>query len=136
MLHFGMLTIRKNLFMVESNHKSATLSRSPRQKVGWQNDGLGTTKLFKRPKIGKSFFQSWIFAIFCCWDFVHFSKIKNEPFSTPIYHQKRLDIGKKSYTMTTGPEKWRKCTSQIFKLHHTLFSLTGRAFFKMSKCVK
>ena len=32
--HFGMQMIRQDQFMDKSDHKSATLSRSPRQKVG------------------------------------------------------------------------------------------------------
>ena len=55
--HFTTQMIRKNQFMVESDHKIATLSRSPRQKVVDQNDVLGPTKLFTRPKIRKSFFS-------------------------------------------------------------------------------
>ena len=32
-VHFRLVMIRKNQFMIEGNHKIQTLSRSPRQKV-------------------------------------------------------------------------------------------------------
>ena len=41
--------IRKNLIMIESDHKSSTLFLRPRQKVG------GGKNIFTRPKIWKSF---------------------------------------------------------------------------------
>ena len=72
-------------------------------------------------------------------NFQIFAKNKNSPFSMPIYHQTRLDTEKKSCATTIGTEKRKKCTSQIFlilKIHHTLFLMIGRAFFKNSKCVK
>ncbi len=42
------------------------------------------------------------------------AKTKNIPFSMPIYYQTQLDTEKKSYSMTIGTEKQKKCTSQIF----------------------
>ena len=50
------------------------------------------------------FFQSRIFAK-RFEIFLIFSKTKNGLFSTPICRQTRMNIGKKSYTMTTGTEK-------------------------------
>ena len=45
---------------------------------------------------------------------IKISKIKNGPFSGPIYHQIHLDRVKKAYTLMTSMEKQKKCTSQIF----------------------
>ncbi len=47
-------------------------------------------------------------------NFQIFAKTKNSPFSMPIYHQTGYNTEKKSYSMTTGTEKRKKCTSQIF----------------------
>jgi hypothetical protein len=122
--------ITKNQFMIESNHKIQTLSRSPPQKVRGGKWSARTQKF--------SYAANNMKIILKVMDFCKTSKIKNGPFSGPIYHQIHLDRVKKTYATMTSKEKLKKMYISDFwflKRHHTLFKMTGRAFFKISKYV-
>ena len=109
-----MVIDKKNQFMVEGNHKIETLSESPRKKLGGLNGCARTDLDFYAAKNWKIIFKTHGFLQNVLRDFWPFSKIKNSPFSRPIYHQTVLDTEKKSYSTTIGTEKRKKCTSQIF----------------------
>ena len=64
------------------------------------------------------------------------AKNKNSPFYMPIYHQTDLDREKKVIFHDDRHEKTKKMYISDFlflKLHHTLFLMIGRAFFKNIK---
>ena len=104
----------KNQIMIEGNHKIQTLSRSPRQKVRGGKWLARTQKTFYAAKKMKINFKSDGFLQNVLRDFWFLKKIKNGPFSGPIYHQIHLDRVKKEYATMTSTEKLKKCTSQIF----------------------
>ena len=100
--------------MIEGDHEIKTLSRSPRQKVRGGKWSARTWQIFYAAKKIQIIFKSDGFLQNILRDFWFFSKIKNGPFSGPIYHQIHLDRVKKAYTLMTSMEKQKKCTSQIF----------------------
>ena len=106
--------IRKNQFMIESNQKIQTLSRGPRQKVRGGKWSARTQNFFYAAKNMKIIFKSNGLLQKVLRDFWFFSKIKNGPFSGPIYPHIHLDRVKKAYTLMTSEEKLKKCTSQFF----------------------
>ena len=86
---------------------------APNKKLGMENDWLKPTNIFTWPKITNlfiSFVEFWQ----KFWEIFDLKKIKNGPFSSPIFHQTHLDNEKESYTMNKGTEKRKKSTSQIF----------------------
>ncbi len=106
--------IRKNQFMIKGDQKIQTFSRSPRQIVRGAKWSTPPNSTFYAANKMKIIFKSDGFLQNVLRDFWVFSKIKNGPFSGPIYHQIHLDRVKKAYTLMTSMEKQKKCTSQIF----------------------
>ena len=121
-IHFGMQMIRKNQFMLESDHKNTTLS--------WN--------FICGPKLENHFFQSWIFAK-RFERFLIFFKNQKRTIFYPNLPPDTYGYWKKVIYHDDGHGKMKKMYISDFwflKLHHTLFSMIGTAFFKMSKCVK
>ena len=52
------------------------------------------------------------------------SQYENWPFSRQSFHQIQLDMANKKCVLTSGMDKWKKCTSQIFN------------FWKGSRCLR
>ena len=82
--HFNVQMIRKNQFMIESNHKLKHFQEAPDKKLGVQIDWLGREICLDANQKIKSFF---IVMDFCkkFWDnFFLFFKNQKQPFSVPI----------------------------------------------------
>ena len=135
LIHILRQTIKKCPLFEANYYTINPLPRSPRAKVRGPKWSARTRNFLGHNLKNCNIFHSDRFLQNVLRDFWFFQKIKNGPFSGPIYHQIHLDRVKKAYTLMISMETQKKCTSQIFDFWKFITHFLKWSEEHFSKCL-